>query len=171
MVEMALRCHHHIDFKKIPGRTPVPPPCQKLRTGLWTMVWWYDGLREYHTPGGGVSALLKPTAPERYHQSYCVYVRGVCPRWKISCGQNCSLLYICRLCMVVFSKQITLLIHIIIHTNGTIKKITSRIIHWKKKIPALLWCWKKILSLKTCKKNIPAWPKPPPPPGSQMVAP
>ena len=35
--------------------------------------------------------------------------------------------------MVVFSKQITLLIHIIIHTNGTIKKITSRLIHWKKK--------------------------------------
>ena len=35
--------------------------------------------------------------------------------------------------MVVFSKQITLLIHIIIYTNGTIKKITSRIIHWKKK--------------------------------------
>ena len=39
--------------------------------------------------------------------------------------------------MVVFSKQITLLIHIIIHTNGTMKKITSRIIHWKKKCPAL----------------------------------
>ena len=39
--------------------------------------------------------------------------------------------------MIVFSKQITLLIHIIIHTNGTIKKITSRIIHWKKIIQAL----------------------------------
>ena len=58
--------------------------------------------------------------------------------------------------MVVFSKQITLLIHIIIHTNGTIKKITSRIIHWKKNIPALYGAEKKILSLKTCKKNIPA---------------
>ena len=52
--------------------------------------------------------------------------------------------------MVVFSKQITLLIHIIIHTNGTIKKNTSRIIHWKKKkIPALYGAEKKILSLKT----------------------
>ena len=58
--------------------------------------------------------------------------------------------------MVVFSKQITLLIHIIIHTNGTIQKITSRLIHWKKKIPALYGAEKKILSLKTCKKNIPA---------------
>ena len=67
--------------------------------------------------------------------------------------------------MVVFSKQITLLIHIIIHTNGTIKKNTSRIIHWKKKkIPALYGAEKKILSLKTCKKNIPAWPKKPTPP-------
>ena len=142
----------HIDFKKIPGENPPTPrrtpPCQKLRTGLWIsgmMVFW-----EYHTPGGGVSALLKPTAPERYNQSYCVYVRGVCLRWKINCGKNCSLLYICRLCMVVFSKQITLLIHIIIHTNGTIKKITSRIIHWKKKkIPALYGAEKKILSRKT----------------------
>ena len=58
--------------------------------------------------------------------------------------------------MVVFSKQITLLIHIIIHTNGTIKKITSRIIHWKKKIPALYGAEHFFLSLKTCKKNIPA---------------
>ena len=58
--------------------------------------------------------------------------------------------------MVVFSKQITLLRHIIIHTNGTIKKITSRLIHWKKKIPALYGAEKKFLSLKTCTKNIPA---------------
>ena len=43
--------------------------------------------------------------------------------------------------MVVFSKQITL-IHIIIHTNGT-KKITSRIIHWKKNIPARYGAEKK----------------------------
>ena len=55
--------------------------------------------------------------------------------------------------MVVFSKQITLLIHIIIHTNGT---ITSRIIHWKKNIAALYGAGKNFLSLKTCKKNIPA---------------
>ena len=59
--------------------------------------------------------------------------------------------------MVVFSKQITLLIHIIIHMNGTIKKITSRIIHWKKKFfSALYGAENKFLSLKTCKKNIPA---------------
>ena len=60
--------------------------------------------------------------------------------------------------MVVFSKQITLLIHIIIHMNGTIKKITSRIIHWKKKNvqPSIYGAEKKFLSLKTCKKNIQA---------------
>ena len=58
--------------------------------------------------------------------------------------------------MVVFSKQITLLIHIIIHTNGTIQKMTSRIIHWKKKIPALYGAENLFLSLKTCNKNIPA---------------
>ena len=128
----------HIDFNKIPGENPRTPrwtpPCQKLRTGLWT-----SGMMVF-----GSTTLLKPTAPERYHQSYCVYARGVCPRWKINCGKNCSLLYICRLCMVVFSKQITLLIHIIIHTNGTIKKITSRIIHWEKKYSSPLWWWKKI---------------------------
>ena len=126
---------------------------------------WYNGIREYHTPGGGVSALLKPTAPERYHQSYCVYVRGVCPRWKINCGKKCSLLYICRLCMVVFSKQITLLIHIIIHTNGTIKKITSRIIHWKKKKfqPSMVltkkFClWKHIKKIFQPDQNLPPPP-------------
>ena len=40
--------------------------------------------------------------------------------------------------MVVFSKQITLLIHIIIHTNGTIKKITSQytdILYTDEQIP------------------------------------
>ena len=59
--------------------------------------------------------------------------------------------------MVVFSKQITLLIHIIIHTNGTIKKnYFSPHTLEKKKIPALYGAEKKILSLKTCKKNIPA---------------
>ena len=158
----------HIDLNKIPVPPVEPPPPPLPKAAYGPMNKWDDGLREYHTPGGGVSALLKPIAPERYHQSYCVYVRGVCPRWKINCGQNCSLLYICRLCMVVFSKQITLLIHIIIHTNGTIKKI----IHWKKKKfqPSMV-LKKKFLSLKTCKKNIPAWPNPPPPPGSQMVAP
>ena len=59
--------------------------------------------------------------------------------------------------MVVFSKQITLLIHIIIHTNGTLKKMTYRIIHGKKKNfqPSMV-LKKKILSLKTCTKNIPA---------------
>ena len=67
----------HIDFKKIPGENPptprrTPPPLPKAAYGPVNK--WYDGLREYHTPGGGVSALLKPTAPERYHQSYCVYV-------------------------------------------------------------------------------------------------
>ena len=115
----------HIDFTKIPGENPrtppsTPPPLPKAASG--PMNKWDDGLREYHTPGGGVSALLKPTAPERYHQSYCVYVRGVCPRWKNKLWKKLFLLYICRLYMVVFSKQITLLIHIIIHTNGTIKK-------------------------------------------------
>ena len=57
--------------------------------------------------------------------------------------------------MVVFSKQITLLMHIIIQTNGTIKKI---FLHHtlEKKIPALYGAEKKFLSLKTCKKNIPA---------------
>ena len=79
---MALRCHHlAYRFYKISGgepRTPVEPPLPKAAYGPVNK--WYDGLREYHTPGGGVSALLKPTAPERYHQSYCVYVRGVCPR-------------------------------------------------------------------------------------------
>ena len=59
--------------------------------------------------------------------------------------------------MVVFFKQFALLIHIIIHTNGTIKKITSRIIHWKKKKfqPSMV-LKNKFLSLKTCNKNIPA---------------
>ena len=97
MVEMALRCHHlAYRFKTNSGgdpRTPRrTPPLPKAAYGPVNK--WYDGLREYHTPGGGVSALLKPTAPERYHQSYCVYVRGVCPRWKINCVKNCSLLYI-----------------------------------------------------------------------------
>ena len=45
--------------------------------------------------------------------------------------------------MVVFSKQITLLIHIIFHTNGSIKKITSRILHWKQKMSALYGAEKK----------------------------
>ena len=59
--------------------------------------------------------------------------------------------------MVVFSKQITLLIHIIIHTNGTIKKnYFLHHTHWEKKIPALYGAEKNFLSLKTCKKNIPA---------------
>ena len=67
----------HIDFKKIPGENPrtprwTPTPLPKAAYGPVNK--WYDGLREYHTPGGGVSALLKPTAPERYHQSYCMYV-------------------------------------------------------------------------------------------------
>ena len=69
--------------------------------------------------------------------------------------------------MVVFSKQITLLVHIIIHTNGTIKKNDTL---EEKKIPALYGAEQNFLSLKTCKTNIPAWPNPPPP-GSQMVAP
>ena len=38
--------------------------------------------------------------------------------------------------MVVFSKQITLVIHIIIHTNGTIKKLLLAS-YIGKKIPAL----------------------------------
>ena len=58
--------------------------------------------------------------------------------------------------MVVFSKQITLLIHIIIQTNGTIKKRLLASYIGKKNIPALYGAEKKILSLKTCKKNIPA---------------
>ena len=58
--------------------------------------------------------------------------------------------------MVVFSKQITLLIHIIIHTNGTIKKNYFSHHTLEKNIPALYGAEKKILSLKTCKKNIPA---------------
>ena len=140
----------HMDFTKFLGENPPyppsNPPCQKLRTGL------YDGLREYHTPGGGVSTLLKPTAPERYHQSYCVYAQGVCPSWKIKCGKNCSLLYICRLCMVVFSKQITLLIHIIIHTNGTIKKNFSHHALEKKFQPSMVL--KKKFCLRKHKKKI-----------------
>ena len=58
--------------------------------------------------------------------------------------------------MVVFSKQITLLIHIINHTNCTIKQ--NYFLHHtlEKKIPALYGAEKKNLSLKTCKKNIPA---------------
>ena len=43
--------------------------------------------------------------------------------------------------MVVFSKQITLLIHIIIHTNGTIKKNDASYIG--KKISALYGAEKK----------------------------
>ena len=46
--------------------------------------------------------------------------------------------------MVVFSKQITLLIHIIIHMNSTIKK--NYFLHHtleKKKIPALYGAEKK----------------------------
>ena len=78
MVEMALRCHHLAYRFKKNSVPPVEPPLPKAAYG--PMNKWDDGLREYHTPGGGVSALLKPTAPERYHQSYCVYVRGVCPR-------------------------------------------------------------------------------------------
>ena len=48
--------------------------------------------------------------------------------------------------MVVFSKQITLLIHIIIHTNGTIKKKIFLHHTLKKKNPALYGAEKKILS-------------------------
>ena len=79
MVEMALRCHHlaHRFLKKSGGEPPYPPSNPPLPKAAYGPVnKWHDGLREYHTPGGGVSALLKPTAPERYHQSYCVYVRG-----------------------------------------------------------------------------------------------
>ena len=52
--------------------------------------------------------------------------------------------------MVVFSKQITLLIHIIIHTNGTIKKQNSSYYILEKIIPALHGAEKKCLTLKTC---------------------
>ena len=65
----------HIDFKKFPGEIPYPPSNPPLPKAAYGPVnKWYDGIREYHIFGGGVSALLKPTAPERYHQSYCVYV-------------------------------------------------------------------------------------------------
>ena len=78
MVEMALRCHHlaYRFLKNSGGEPPYPPsnhsPLPKAAYGPVNKR--YDGLREYHTPGGGVSALLKPTTPERYHQSYYVYV-------------------------------------------------------------------------------------------------
>ena len=72
--------------------------------------------------------------------------------------------------MVVFSKQITLLIHIIIHTNGTIKKFTSRI-HWKKKKFQPSMVLKKKFCLRKHVKKIFQPDQTPPPPGSQMVAP
>ena len=164
MVEMALRCHHlAYRFKKMSGgQPPYPPSNPPLPKAAYGPVnKWYDGPRQYHTPGGGVSALLKPTAPERYHQSYCVYVRGVCPRWKINCGKNCSLLYICRLCMVVFSKQITLLIHTISHHTLEEKKFQPSMVLKKK------FClWKHVKKIFQPDQKIH-----PPPPGSQMVAP
>ena len=78
MVEMALRCHH-LAYRFLKNSRGEPPYLRRTPSPLPKAVYgpvnkWYDGLREYHTPGGGVSALLKPTAPERYHQSYCVYV-------------------------------------------------------------------------------------------------
>ena len=71
MVEMALRCHHlaYRFLKKSGGEPPYPPSNPPLPKAAYGPVnKWYDGLREYYTPGRGVSALLKPTAPERYHQ-------------------------------------------------------------------------------------------------------
>ena len=67
--------------------------------------------------------------------------------------------------MVVFSKQITLLIHIIIHTNGTItKNYFSHHTLEEKKMPALYGAENFFLSLKTCNKKYSSLTKPPPPP-------
>ena len=151
----------HIDFKKIPGEnprtSPSNPPLPKAAYGSCEqVVWWSSGVphpwwRCFSTIKANSTRTLPP-------ELLCV-----CPRWKINCGKNCSLLYICRLCMVVFSKQITLLMHIIIHTNGTIKKITSGIIHWKKKFPALYGAEKNFCLWKNVQKIIQPDQTPPPP--------
>ena len=144
----------HIDFKKKSYPPSNPPPLAKSCVrACEQVVWWSSGVPH---PWWRCFSTIKANSTRT--------VRGVCPRWKINCGKNCYLLYICRLCMVVFSKQTTLLIHIIIHTNGTIKKnYFSHHTLEEKKIPALYGAENFFLSLKTCKKNIPAWPNPPPP--------
>ena len=77
--------------------------------------------------------------------------------------QNIMFMYAC----VYSKKKPTFLIH----TNGAKKFIWSYTL--KKIFQPSIVIKKNILSLKTCKKNISAWPKnpPPPSPGSQMVAP
>ena len=65
--------------------------------------------------------------------------------------------------MVVFSKKNYTLNTYNYSYERYNKKITSRIIHWKK-IQALYGAEKKCLSLKTCKKTFQPDQTPPPPP-------
>ena len=148
----------HINFTTpVPPSNPPPPLAKSCVRACEQVVWWSSGVpHSWRRCFSTIKANSTRTLPP---ELLCV-----CPRWKINCGKNCSLLYICRLCMVVFSKQITLLIHIIIHTNGTctIWLLASYI--GKEKFPALYGAEKKILSLKTCKKIFQPDQTPPPPP-------
>ena len=160
MVEMALSCHHlAYRFLKISGgEPPYPPPPRLAKSCVRAceqVVWWSSGVpHPWWRCFSTIKAISTRTLPP---ELLCV-----CPRWKLNCGQNCFLLFICRLCMVVVSKQITLLIHIIIHTNGTIKRITSRIIHWKKNYSPL-WCWKNVSVSENMSTKYSSLTKPPPP--------
>ena len=65
--------------------------------------------------------------------------------------------------MVVFSKQITLLIHIIIHTTKRYNK-KNYFSHHTLEIYSPLWCWEKNSVSENMYKNYSSLTKPPPPP-------